>query len=287
MSTSTEREQWANHLDVPVDADGPTLCEAFEPFAREVLAPIDLAKWPFYAVAVSTLPADFTTASRHANGWFHTNSYHWVQPYRPRDLGPGPVLFITDIRSPESRRHIAKQMQQRLAERGEHATIDDLLQDVPTAISPESICRTLTHELAHALDNLADGSFSDNLEILDGAANIVGVDRVSNSLDRKFDDLVARKQHEQTAPPFDRTCHGLRFTRIMAHLDVRLQRHGVQVARFFDSENYGLPEFSTCRDALGDEPTRCLDESFVEILDRPLPVAFKRIEPLKEKETAA
>jgi hypothetical protein len=157
--------------------------------------------------------------------------------------------------------------------RGEQVDLQELVelaQALPFHL--DRFCGRLVHELAHAIDSLADGEFQCWADAID-----IRERRVA-SAGQQFDRLVEYKQSEHVAPSPQLHCHGLRFTRIMAHLDYRLRGAGVRANWDVAGARFNQRPFDDCVAALGDEPARCVNKSFKEILQLPMPSAFAACE---------
>ena len=272
---SDHSKQWEKLLGLPADADSMQVCPAFEKLAI-ALAPRDLGDLSLYAMPISALPPEFMVASRHTTGWFHNLAYHWARPHLPDDRGSGPTIFVQDIRTEEAARNLAIAAQTVLAVGGEAVEIEELLEFVPPANTIETLCRVLLHELGHALDSLADGDF----EMWDYIAELrshkaPSLKRLDTSA--RFDDLVSESQSQTVQPPPQLHYHGLRFTRIIAHLDHRLQTAGASGGNYDAAgERFGQREYVDCFDALGNEMAKCRRKSFADILASPMPPAFEK-----------
>ena len=283
-----ESAAWCRLLNIPADADALTVCRAFERVAVS-LAPIDLDGLPIYAMPASALPPEFTTASRHSGGWYHDMAYHWARQHLPDDHGPGPTVFVKDICNDEAAHNIAIEAQTIYATtRGKRVSIKELLQIIlliPLIFPVEAICGTLVHELGHALSSLAEGDW----QMWDEVVDMRKQSRIDWSL-KQFDQLVEYeyKQQQDSKSPPQLDSHGLRFTRIICHLDYRLRAAGVCSEHLGAAgERFEQQEYADCYAALGDEPSDCRDESFAEILARPMPAAFMRCSLTGNEEVAA
>ncbi|WP_425397457.1 hypothetical protein [Aeoliella sp.] len=271
-SINRERDQWSAALGVSVDAPAVEVCQAFEQFAHK-LAPQDLAGWPMYCLAVSSLPDDYAKAARFRGGWHNARSYFSVSRHLPRDAGYGPCLFVNDLLSHELALQLVTGAQTALARRGEIETIDELLQYVQWRRPIEFLCRVLTHELGHAIEYLVDGEF----ECMKAVHDRLPIARAN--LTRNQDAYLAADAATETSrpepPPPQVDAHGLRFTRIMAHLQYRLSMLGVDaVAHDVAGERFNQRHFAACEVALGNEPYKYIDQSFESILALPFPPEF-------------
>ena len=269
-----QSKKWRKLLGVPARADSMQVCKAFERLAV-ALAPRDLKGLPLYAMPISALPPEFMLASRFTGGWFHVLAYFWARPYLPDDRGPGPTFFVQDIRTEENARSLATAAQTVLTVGGEVVEIEELLEFVPP-MNTESLCKTLVHELAHALESLADGDWQMWNEIAKIRSrkdpSLKRLDTTAN-----FDELLSRKQKQTEEGPPRLDCHGLRFTRIICHLDHRLRSVGIDGGDYSAAgECFEQRDYSDCCDALGSELEECHRKSFADILDSPPPPAFEK-----------
>jgi len=283
---SDQSKKWSKLLGVPAKANPLQVCKSFEKLAV-ALAPKDLKGLPLYAMPVSALPAEFVVASRFTGGWYSDLAYHWARPYLPDDRGPGPTFFVNDIMTDESARELATVAQMVLAVGGEHVEIEELLEFVPPIKTIESICQTLVHELAHALESLANGDWQMWCEIA-SLRSRKGRKKKLLDTSAKFDELVSRSQSQTEKGPPRLDAHGLRFTRIIAHLDHRLQSAGIPSGDYRAAgELFEQRDFSECRDALVNEMEKCHRKSFADILASPMPPAFERCNLNCEKKAVA
>lgn len=263
-------------MGVAVDAPAVEVCQAFEQFAHK-LAPQDLAGWPVYCLPVSSLPEDYTKAARFRGGWHNARSYFSVSRHLPRDAGYGPVLFVNDMQSPEWAMQLATVAQAALERRGETETIEELLDCVPMSKPIEFLCRVLTHELGHAISNLAAGEF----ECMKAVHDRLPIARanLTRTQDAQLASDAATEASRKEPPPPQVDSHGLPFTRVMAHLQHRLSMLGVDaVAHGVAGERFNQREYTECEASLGSEPQECLEESFKTLLERPMPPAFAACE---------
>lgn len=257
----TESQQWQKLLHLADNASPLEVCRAFDGLAV-ALAPVDLYNLPFYAMPTSALNDSLQAGSRHTGGWFSTIAYHWCKPFLSVDRGPGPTILVHDVVTPEAARDLAAQAVAVLAASGETATVEEMLAYVRPP-SLESLLGTLTHELAHALESIVTGEFAERSDVFEG--------RAASTMLRR---MVARAQVE-TEPDPAIDCHGLPFTRIVAHLDYRLRQGGVFSTRLNTAgERYAQRPYSDCYAALGSELAKCRRMSFQEIVALPMPPAF-------------
>lgn len=269
----TESQQWCNALRIRSDAKPLDICRAFERTASTLLAPTDLAAWPFYAMPTSVLPPKFLEASRHCGGWFNHLSYFWLREYLPNDRGPGLAVVVNDVRTPEDAHNLARAAQSLYAAQGEVVSIEELLEFVPPMDTVSAICRILNHELAHLLDCLASGEWQDWIETF---GDVIWRPSVVAGVARRFDELASCRDRQEVVPPPNLDQHGLRFTRIVCHLDYRLRRAGVYMERPLSTEFYGQLPYSRCYSALQKEMAAYCQKGFRQIISLSLPPAFAK-----------
>lgn len=268
-----ESKAWCTLLGVPENASPIEVCAGFERTAPALLAPLELTAFPVYSVATSTLPPRFQVASRGCDGWFSARGYFWLKPHLPVDRGPGFALIVVDGYTIEDAESWARGAVAVYAAKGEVVSVEEMLEYVSSVFSIARLCRILTHECAHAIDSLNSGEFCDWMEALGGWKP--AEQAAANYFDRNAERLL-------NFPPADKPdpiSHGLRFTRILAHLDFRLRRAGVHAGRMVTSRNYGLAPYADCYEALSTEPAKFGNRSFADILARPMPPAFAACDP--------
>lgn len=277
MENSNASKQWCELLEVHPTASAAEICHAFECLAKEVLAPKDLADWPFYAMPTSSLPPRVLAVSPRSLGWYNNWAYLWIRPYLPHDRGAGPCVVVSDKLSDSHALELARRARLAYLAKGEDVSIEELLQYVPQCKSlvrtlPQ-ICEILTHELAHAIVSLATGNiFTEFGEFFDTEPAFAR--KASSLLDSQ---AAENKLQQENDPPPQLERHGLGFTRVVGHLDFRLKTAGVCAGDFRAAgERYRQEEYSVCYAALGDEPSHHCESTFKEILTLPMPLAFKK-----------
>ena len=122
----------------------------------------------------------------------------------------------------------------------------------------------MLHELAHILDRPT-----------------LYEDRHGEDPDKlRFETIVAAYGADQPPPPHLPAYwgHGEAFIRIVLHLSYRAKRIGVEVppSAMFVAHRYGLSHTSDYQDDLDDEPERCIDLSFRDILTQAPPPGFSQ-----------
>ncbi len=260
----TESNEWCKLLGLAADATPLEICAEFEKLAV-ALAPLDFDKLPFYAMPTSSLPPKFIQAQRDCMGWYHSLLFHWIRPCLPEYRGIGPAVVVVSEIEPAQRKQIVREIERICRDRGRELPSDESIDSVfDELVSLESLCGILVHELEHAIDGLAAGEWYDAVVAYrGGAARPV------------FETMIERETARTEPLPPQLDCHGLRFTRIVCHLDFRLRQAGVRSSRFSCAgKKYGIADYDTCYAALGDEMAMYAATSFESILALPMPPDF-------------
>ncbi|RMF20524.1 MAG: hypothetical protein D6760_11385 [Deltaproteobacteria bacterium] len=197
----------------------------------------DLADTPLYVVPQSSLPAECGSGD-HCFAFTAPSLDIYLRDHIPGWRGRGPCMVVNDAG---------------LAEDYER---EDLAYVVPAYV---------LHELAHILDRPA--LFADRS----------GVDPSRLKFEALVVADVTRRPVRDDLPAY--FGHGHSFIRIAVHLCHRAQQAGFDVcpAAICAGYRYGLSHASRYVDALGDEPRRCADWLFRDILAAKPPWAFSRL----------
>lgn len=114
------------------------------------------------------------------------------------------------------------------------------------------------HELAHCLDY--------------GLASVIAPEPEQVAIATAVLPTIA------TSPPTEVIPHShcMRFIRASLHVAVRATVRGVEMppGAVFDGDSYGLSSAATYLTALGDEPARCIDMLFSDLMATRFPPAF-------------
>jgi len=251
-------------------APAAELCRAFEDLAR-CLAPIELAEVPFYALPLSSLPSELHGVLGHCDGMYSRSFSESLKPYVTGHRGAGPTVLVRDVVDPQHVHLVAAEVQTIYAARGETRSIEELSAYIE-APSADRIAGILTHELGHALVDVANGGFESFESMFEGAERF----KKRYAAEQLHDAVVAGSQEGPRPPQL--LAHGFEFTRVVCHLDWRLRRLGFDLSAHLDcaGEKYEMAVYSDCYEALGAEMRDCRNKSFKEILGRPLPDEFRR-----------
>lgn len=197
----------------------------------------DLGETPLYIVPQSNLPEECGPGD-HCYGYTTPSLDIYLAPHIPNYRGRGPCMVINDIA-------LAEDYEPRDAEYLTRAHV--------------------LHELAHILDRPA-----------------LFKDRSGENPDKLlFESLVVANATQRPArrdiPAY--FGHEAGFIRIVLHLCHRAERAGVHVSPIVicAGHRFGLSPASVYREALGDEPHRCADMTFREILATRPPRAFSSL----------
>ena len=183
--------------------------------------------------------AVLTSLSPAFAGCFDHLAYFGIRNELAVDRGPGLVLFVSEA----------------------------MLQRIPSHLAPEVLFWILLHEFGHAICSLASGEFQSWVEML----ATVQTPKLSAFAANRMSSMTDPAQSD-AGPQLE--SHGLTFTRVMAHLDYRLRRAGIESEIAAAGERYGQRPYRECLVALGDEPARSVDKPFSEIISRELPPEF-------------
>ena len=194
----------------------------------------DLGETPLYVVPQSSLPAECGDGD-YAYGYTTPSLDIYLASHIPDYRGRGPCMVINDIG---------------LAEDYEPVDIAYLTQ------------ATVLHELAHILDRpmlFEDRSGVDPNKLLFESLVVANATQLPSRAD---------------IPLY--FGHGHSFIRISLHLCHRAQQAGVHIstAAICAGHRYGLSHASFYAEALGDEPARCADMTFSQIMATKPPPAF-------------
>ena len=197
----------------------------------------DLGDTPLYVVRQSTLP-DGQFAGQHHYAITTPSLDIYLRDYIPDYLGRGPCMLIND-----------------LALAGDYEP-EDLEFVVPALV---------LHELAHILDRPA--LFEDRTGVAPNKLlfeSLVVADATKRPV---RSDLPAYYGHEAS------------FIRIAVHLCHRASLAGVHIAptAICAGRRYRLSHASEYREALGDEPQRCVGMMFRDIAATDPPLAFRTL----------
>ena len=194
----------------------------------------DLGETPLYIVSQSDLPEGFGSGDP-CYGYTTPSLDLYLQDHIRDWRGRGPCMVIND-----------------LALREDHLS-DEL--EYPT-------CAYVLHELAHILDRPA--LFQDR----------TGVDPKRLIFEKLVVASATQRPARTDLPPYFGHEHA--FIRIAIHLCHRAGRNGISVAPAVvcAGYQYRLSHAARYQEALGDEPRRCVDLSFREILASPAPRPF-------------
>lgn len=260
----SESQRWCKLLGVSQDASAREVCSAFEPLAH-ALAPIDLGGRAFYAVPATSLPEEFAGVSRGCAGWTGSWLYGAIRHLLPDDRGAGPVVVLAE--DEEGRAELAARgAQAYYAARGEIVSLEELRSYYqPTGIA--GWLGTLVHELAHAIESLADGSFADDHDLHNEWTGAIQMQRLAR---RRETEVAALGNADPQIP-----LHQHSFVRTVAHLDYRLREIDIMSTHLcVAGERYQMQPYADCYRALGSEMRNHRAVSFAEILALPIPPAF-------------
>lgn len=193
----------------------------------------------------------------------------------PVDRGYGPTVIVKDVYSDNEKLFIAQCVQAACAVKGDRISMDEATAYASEAAprrTIDNVCTILVHELAHAVDGIAAGVFTEWLETF---GDVIERPKISAAISRKGVDFFTAVNAMEKAPPPNVEGHGARFVRILIHLDRRLSDvAGLQMARPLNAEYYGHAPYAACVRSLGSEPAKCINDKFADILSKPLPPAF-------------
>jgi hypothetical protein len=272
----SESEQWVALLGVRPDSESLTLSSAHEKLAKK-LAPRDLQSIPVYCVPTSILSDELRRASRHTGGWFHCHAYFWLRNFLPVDRGPGLAFVVRDFRDLTLDENLVSIAQKHLKARGEAISVEELSKELLSYMAFLFFCRTAIHELAHGLAAIASGCFQEEMEFMGELLQRSGTSqRTSDFLSNSLSRLAAKKDLQGQPPEINLTSHDSNFTRIVAHLDFRLQKVGVVSRELEETTRYGQLPYAQCFEAIREECRECESLTFRDIMRRPVSPEFAR-----------